>query len=238
MAEVGRVTRGRLRGRLPDPSEHQTRSAGSRGEDTGGRGQTLDVEARDSWPGAQPGGRGRRMRSRPHRSTPTAAGRTAGASRAAAGARSGGRDHRAVGGRRRGRRGRSLSQPKIFGGGGRLRVIILKVGMLRKLLVNLFQVERRGERAGGLGPGSVGRAARCRGPRVFPGRQLRSHVFRGLVGKIDPLDFCVNSSRLGGHHGAKNAVQVIDGRKFFVTFELCCCLVPSCGQSSLFYTWH
>lgn len=218
------------------------RGAGERTQEAEGRRWTWKHETAGQEHGrraqAQPGGRGRRMRSWPHRSTPTAAGRTAGASRAAAAARSGGRDHRAVGGRWRGRRGRSLSQPKIFGGGGWLRVIILKVGMLRKLLVNLFQVERRGERARGLGPGSVGRAAHCWGPSFFSGRQLRSHVFRGLIGKIDPLDFCVNSSRLGGHHGAKNAVQVIDGRKFFVTFELCCCLVPSCSQSSLFYTWH
>ena len=130
-----------------------------------------------------------------------------------------------------------MSRPKFLGRGDRLHVVILKVGLLRDLLVNLLQVERRGEQAGGLGRRSVGRAARCRGPRFFPGRQLRCCVFRGLIGKIDPLVFCANSSGLGGRHGAENAVQVSDGREF-ATFELGRCLVPSCGQSSLFYTWR
>lgn len=152
--------------------------------------------------------------------------RTAGASRA--GARSGRRHHRAVGGRRRGRRGPSLARPKIFGRCDRLGGIILKVGLLGELLGSVFQLQRRGQRAGRLGR-SAGRAARGRGRRFVPGRQLRRGVFRGLIGKIDPLVFRGGSSRFGGRHGAKNAVQVIDGREF-VPFGLCCCLVPSCGQ--------
>lgn len=148
--------------------------------------------------------------------------RTAGASRA--GGRSGGRDHRAVGGRRRGRRGGSLARPEIFGrSDDGLGGIILKVGMLGELLGSVLQLQRRGRRAGRLG-----RAAR-RGRRFVPGRQFRSRVFRGLLGKIDPLVFRGGSSRFRGRHGAKNAVQVIDGREF-VPFGLCCCLVPSCGQ--------
>lgn len=35
-----------------------------------------------------------------------------------------------------------MSQPKIFGRGDWLQVIILKVRLLRNLLVNLVQVER------------------------------------------------------------------------------------------------
>lgn len=185
------------------PSDTQ-QGAGERTQEAEGRRWTRKHETagweRRRRAQAQPGGRGWRMRSRPHRSTPNAAGRTAGASRAAAAARSGRGDHSPVGGRWRGRRGRSLSQPEIFGRSSRLQVIILKVGLLRNLLVNLFQVERRGDRAGRLGRRSIGRAARCcrRGSRFFPGRQLRSRVFRGLIRKIDPLVFCVNSSRLGG----------------------------------------
>lgn len=102
------------------------------------------------------------------------------------------------------------------------------MGLLGELLGSVFQLQRRGQRAGRLGR-SAGRAARGRGRRFVPGRQLRRGVFRGLIGKIDPLVFRGGSSRFGGRHGAKNAVQVIDGREF-VPFGLCCCLVPSCGQ--------
>lgn len=212
-------------GKPPSPTGAQ-RGAGK------DAGHTLEArDGRAGGPGTgtgTAGGRGRRRAARAHRSTPELSARTAGASRA--GARSGGRHHRAVGGRRRGRRGGSLARPKIFGRGDRLGGIILKVGLLGKLLGSVFQLQRRGQRAGMLGR-SAGRAARGRrrGRRFVPGRQFRRRVFRGLIGKIDPLVFRGGSSRFGGRHGAKNAVQVIDGREF-VPFGLCCCLVPSCGQ--------
>lgn len=191
-------------GRLSDPSD--TRHSGEQG-------------------GGRHGGQGQGKQS-------GAAGRTAGASCSAAGARPRGRHDRTVGGRRRGRRGGSLSRPQFLGGGDRwLRVLLFRIGLLQSLLLQLVQAQRGGQGAGRLSPW----AAHCHrgGRRRLPGPRHRRGVFRGWIGKIDPLVFCLSSHRLGGKHGAKNAVQVIDGWRF-VTFGLRGWLVTSCGQSSGF----
>lgn len=94
VAEVGRAVHSSSGERLSDPLDHQTRSR-ERGEwtqEAEGRRWTWKHKTAGREHGrqaqAQPGRRGWRMRSRPHGSAPNAAGRTAGASRAAAGARS------------------------------------------------------------------------------------------------------------------------------------------------------